>query len=184
MLARLLALLAFLPRLVFTFASCTRSPLLFLRTLRIAPACLPLRFLVPLPILALTIRGIRIGPVGLRELAVDLVREVFDLSLGATQGGGLVAQDAPGRPFDPFAQLLDPLAGVSRGLGRFGGDPGSGQLLGLLERLGDRLLVGLADGVEEVLGQERLGLLGLSHRATHPLDEVFELLPLLLEALS
>ena len=53
------------------------------------------RSLVTLPFLALTIRGIRLGPVGLGDLAVDLVGEVFELSLGATQGGGLVAQDAP-----------------------------------------------------------------------------------------
>ena len=110
--------------------------------------------------------------------------EVFHLALGQPQGGGLVAEDAPGGPLDALAQLLDPLAGAAGRLGRLLGEAGVGQLLGLLERLGDLLLVGLADGVEQVLGQQRLGLLGLVHGPSHPLEELVQLLPLLFERLA
>ena len=57
---------------------------LVLLTLRVAPARLSPRSLVTLPFLGSPVRGIGIGPVGLRELTVDLIREVFNLSLGAT----------------------------------------------------------------------------------------------------
>ena len=126
-------------------------------------------------------RGVFAGRLG--DLAVDLVGEVFHLALRPPQRGGLVPEDAPGGPLDALAELLDPLAGVAGGLGRLVDETGVGQLLGLLQGLGDRLLVRLADGVEEVLGQQRLGLLGLAHGASHPLDEVVQLLLLLFQLL-
>ena len=46
------------------------------------------------------------------------------------------------------------------------------------------MLVRLADGVEEVLGQERLGFLGVLDRVAHPVEELVELLPLLFELLA
>ena len=101
------------------------------------------------------------------------------------QGGGLVAEDAS-RP-----RARRPRA-TGRAPGRRAGTPWPpprrcrrrASCSADLERVGDLLLVGLADGVEEVLGQQRLGLLGLLHRLAHPLEELVELLLLLLEPLA
>jgi hypothetical protein len=134
--------------------------------------------------------GVRVGPglgvgrvVPSGELAVDLIRQVFEFGLGSLEGGGLVAQDAPGGLLDAFSELADPLASLAGGPGGFLVDADLGQLLGLLQGVGDGLLVGLVDGLEKLLGQERLGLLGLLDGLAHPLQEGVELLLLAFEPL-
>ena len=72
--------------------------------------------------------------------------------------------------------MLDSLAGVARCLGGIVGDSQLGQLLGGLERVGDLLFVGLSDRVVEVLGQERLGFLGILHRVLHLFEQLVEAL--------
>ncbi len=99
----------------------------------------------------------------LGDFLIDLIGEIFELALGATEGRRFVAQHALGRPFDALAHLLDALAGVPRCLGGVFWHAQPSQLLGGLERIGDLLFVGLADRVVEILGQERLGFLGVLH---------------------
>jgi len=120
----------------------------------------------------------------LRDFAIDLVGEIFELALRAFQGGGFVAEDALGRAFDPLPQLLDALAGVAGCLGGILGDSQFDELLGDLECVGDLLIGRLSDRVVEPFGQERLRLLRILHRALHLIHEVIESLLLLSEALT
>ncbi len=118
------------------------------------------------------------------DLAVHLVGEFIELVLGAAEGFGPVSEDGLGRTLDALSQLLDARSGVMGGAGGLLGDPGVNQLLGRLEGLGDLLLVRLPDGVKEVLGEERLGVLGFLGRVPHPIEELVELLGLLLGPLA
>ena len=60
----------------------------------------------------------------------------------------------------------------------------AGQLLGGLERVGDLLFVGLADRIVKVLGQKRLGFLGVLHGGSHLVEKLVEGLLLLFEPLG
>ena len=81
-------------------------------------------------------------------------------------------------------QLLDALAGVPGCLGGIVGDSQVDQLLGDLERIGDLLLGRLPDRVVQLLGQERLGFLGVLDGAAHLLEQLIEAFFLLFEALA
>ena len=118
----------------------------------------------------------------LGDFAIDLIGEVVELGLCPLERGGLVAQDALRRAFDALAQLLDSLAGVAGGLGCIVGDSEVDELLGGFEGVGDLVLVGGPHGVEELLGQKRLGLFGVLDGLPHLLEEVVEPLFLLLRA--
>jgi hypothetical protein len=119
--------------------------------------------------------GLLAGRRGAGELAVDLVGEVVEFPLGSLERGGLVAEDPAGSSFDPFAELAEPFAGGSRGTRGLVRHADLGELLGLLEGVGDRACVGFLDGVEQLPGQQRLGLLGLLDGLLHPVEEAVEL---------
>ena len=121
---------------------------------------------------------------GSSHLAIDLLREVVQLGFRELQGGGLVAQNAPGRMLDALPQLLDTLTGVAGCLGGIVGYSQLHQLLGDLEGIGDLLVGRFADRVVEVLGQEGLGFFGLLDRGAHLVQELIELFGLLLELLA
>ena len=148
------------------------------------PAVLPLLALLGL---ASGLRGLL--PVASRfagcpgDLAVDLVCQLFHLALGKPQCGGLVPENALGGTLHSLAKLADPLAGEARRFRRLLGDASLGKLPGLLDRVGDLLLVGLADGVEQVLGQEGFGFLGIADGPAHLIDELVQLLLLLFQRL-
>src|SRR5262249_36850234 len=133
--------------------------------------------------LARSALGIVLGLVA-GDLAVDLVGEVVELALGPAERGGLVAEDGLGRLVDALAELLDPLAGAPRELVRLAGDAGVNELPGRLEGLGELLLVGLADGVIQPPGQERLGVLGLLGRVPHAVEDLLDPVVLLRDALA
>ena len=168
------SLLTLLPRLSVSFILCLLSLLILLRR------CLALSALaigITLILAGLRDEGRCRLPVlagRLGDLVINLIGEIFELALCAAQGRRFVAQDAPGRAFDTLAHLLDPLAGVAGRLGGIFGDAQVGQLLGGLERIGDLLFVRLSDRVVEILGQERLGFLGVLHRVSHLLEKLVE----------
>ena len=120
----------------------------------------------------------------LGDFLIDLIGEIFELALGPPEGRRFVAQDAPGRPFDALSHLLDPLAGVPRRLGGVFAHAQLGQLLGGFERIGDLLFVRLSDRIVEILGQERLGFLGILHGVSHLVEKLVEVLLLLFESLG
>ncbi len=119
----------------------------------------------------------------LGNLLIDLIGEIFQLGLGAAEGCRFVAQDALGRTFHTLSHLLDPLAGVPGRLGGFVAHSQLGQLLGGFQRVGDLLFVRLSDRVVKILGQERLGFLGVLHRVLHLIEKFVEALLLLIEPL-
>ncbi len=119
----------------------------------------------------------------LGDLAVDLVCQVFHLVLCQAQRGDLVAQNALGGTFHPLTELLDSLAGKAGCPRRLVGEAGVGQLPGLVNGLGNPLLIGLADGIKQILGQQGFGFLGLAHGVPHVLDEPVQLLALLFQRL-
>lgn len=57
--------------------------------------------------------------VGAGEAAVGLGGEVFEFGLGPLERGGLIAEDAPGGFFDPFAEAVEGFAGQAGGAGGF-----------------------------------------------------------------
>ena len=115
----------------------------------------------------------------LGDFSIDLIGEIFELALRTPQGGRFVAQHAPGGAFDSLAHLADPLAGMPRRLGRIVGDSQVRQLLGRLECIRDLVLGRLSDRVVQILGQKRLGLLGVLHGVAHLIEELVEILLLL-----
>ena len=139
-------------------------------------------FLIVSCVPARTCRRILTG--GLGDFLIDLVGEIFELALCSPQGRCFVAQHAPGRPFDPLAHLLYSLAGVPRCLGGLFCYAQPGQLLGGLERIGDLMFVRLADRIIEILGQKRLGFLGVLDGIAHLVEKLVEGLLLLFEPLG
>ncbi len=111
---------------------------------------------------------------GLRDLAIELFAEIIELVLGSLQRGGFVAQHAPRRSLDAFAQLLEALSGVPRRLRGILADSKVYQLLRNLQCIGNFLLTRLPHGVIELLGQERLALLRVLDGATHLFEQLIE----------
>jgi hypothetical protein len=120
----------------------------------------------------------------LGDFVIDLIGEILELALSAAKGCGFVAQYAPGRPFDTLAHLLDPLTGMPGCLGRIFVHTQLGQLLGGFKRVGDLLVVRLANRIVKVFGQERLGLFGSFHGGSHLLEQFVEVLLLLVKPLG
>ena len=136
--------------------------------------------------IVLAVAAVRVGLAagGLGDLAIDLVGEVLELALGPLEAAVSsprtlsAARSTPSRNCSmPWPAWRDALAASSA-------TPRSTSCWAALSASGILLLVRLADGVEELLGQERLGLLGVLDGAAHPVEELVEPLLCCFEALA
>jgi hypothetical protein len=110
----------------------------------------------------------------LGDLLAQLPGKLLDLVAGALERGGLVAEDAPRGAFHSLAKLVEPRARALRRFERLLGDPRLGHPAGFFQVVRDRLLLGLADRVVQVLGEQRLGFLGLADGLLHPFEQVLK----------
>jgi hypothetical protein len=115
------------------------------------------------------------------HLALELLGERIKLVTGAAEGFGLIAQHAFGGLFDAFAKFGDAAVGLGFGLAGVVEQALVEQLFAGVEGLVGLLLAGLADGVVELLGEQRLGRLGFLDRLLHAVEELFEILTLFAE---
>lgn len=115
---------------------------------------------------------------GSAHLAFELLRERIELVAGAAKRFGFITQHALGGLFDAFAKLGDAAVGLGLGLARIFKEALIEKRLAGVEGLVGLLLPCLADGVVELLGEERLGGLCLLDRLLHSLEQLFEILAL------
>jgi len=105
--------------------------------------------------------------------------EGVEFVAGAAEGFGLVAEDALGGLFDAFAEFGDAAIGFGFGLAGVVEEAFVEELFAGVEGLVGLLLMRLADGVVELLGEEGFGGLGLLDGLLHVVEEFLEVLALL-----
>jgi hypothetical protein len=118
------------------------------------------------------------------DLALDLLGQTIQFISRAAQRFGFIPQHARRRLLDTLMELRDAFGRFALGLSGLIGETSLDELLAGVQRLVGLLLTGLADGVVKLLGQQRLGLLGVVDRLVHLVHQMLELLFLLTKILG